>query len=335
MYKGYIYRHWVINDKGVEKNYIGQVYNRTPKQRWGINGKGYTSQKREDGQLSYFGKAIIKYGWDNFTHEVLEVIECETLEELVLTLDKLEIHYIEKYDSFYNGYNETTGGKNGYIVSETTKKRQSNSHKAFYSSEAGMKQKEEQSRKMKGEGNPFYGEKHTEETRKELRKLAKQRTGAKSNRGKKTICLQTKQVFDTAKQASEWCHGNVKKHCQSNSSYAGTHPETGERLVWAYYEDYVNMTQDEINKKILQAKEFGFDGNKNPRARAVICLETKQVFGTSEEAKEWCHGNVNQNLRGLSKSAGKHPETGEKLHWMYYEDYLEQQNKDKSDSKIA
>ena len=65
----------------------------------------------------------------------------------------------------------------------------------------------------------------------------------------------------------------------------------------------------------------------------VMCLETKQVFDSVKDAQEWLgKGNIAHHLRGNTKSAGKHPITGEKLHWMYYSDYLklqeeEQQNK--------
>lgn len=241
MYKGYIYRHWIVNDKDVEQSYIGQVYNRTPQQRW-KDGNGYL-EERKDGELSYFGKAIKKYGWDNFNHKVLFSIECETLEELVFWLDQWEIYYIEKYNSFHNGYNSTTGGKNGYIASEETKQRQSDSHIKFHKTEKGVKQRKQHSENMKGENNPFYGHHHSEETRNELSELAKQRKGSKSNRGKKTICLETKQVFDTAKQASEWCHGNVKNHCQGRTSYAGKHPITKEPLHWMYYDEYLEQKE--------------------------------------------------------------------------------------------
>ena len=246
MCKGYIYRHWIVNDKGQEKSYIGQVYNRTPQQRWGTNGRGYL-QKRKDGQYSYFGKTIKKYGWDNFQHKVLLTIECETLEELVFWLDQWEAYYIEKYDSFYNGYNGTNGGKNGYIVTDETKNRQSESHKKYYDTEQGLKLCKRYSERMSGELNPFYGEHHSNEVRKVLSEQAKQRTGSKSTRGKKTICLETKQIFDTAKQASEWCHGNVKNHCQGKTSYAGKHPVTGEKLHWMYYKDYLKL-QNELNE---------------------------------------------------------------------------------------
>ena len=78
---------------------------------------------------------------------------------------------------------------------------------------------------------------------------------------------------------------------------------------------------EETKKKISESRK----GNKNPRSRSIICIETKQVFTTIQEAREWLgKGDIVHHLRGKLKSAGKHPITGEKLHWMYYEDYLAQ-----------
>ena len=293
MYKGYIYRHWIVNDKGIEKNYIGQVYNRTPKQRW-RNGKGYLS-KRKDGRFSYFGNAIQKYGWDNFNHKVLFSIECETLEELVFWLDEWEKYYIEKYDSFYNGYNGDTGGKNGYIVSETTKKRQSNSHKAFYSTEQGKQLKQQISKK--GEDNPFYGKKHSGEAKQKISESRKQyvgekhpnygktgeqatfygkhhteefkkrqsemkkgvRTDSQIQQMKKVICLNTLQVFHCIADAKQWCgvKNGISKCCQGKCKSTGKHPETGEPLKWMYYSDYLEQLNknnpDSNNNKIAQS----------------------------------------------------------------------------------
>ena len=75
-----------------------------------------------------------------------------------------------------------------------------------------------------------------------------------------------------------------------------------------------------------QKRSINMSGNKNPKARAIICLETLQVFATIKEAKEWVgSGNIKANLSGKTKYGGKHPETGEELHWMYYEDYIKLQ----------
>ena len=96
-----------------------------------------------------------------------------------------------------------------------------------------------------------------------------------------------------------------------------------------------NPLSEGTKQKLSEA----FKGDKNPRARAVVCLETLQVFTTTKEASEWCGvvgTAITNHLKGGTKSAGKHPITGEKLHWQYYDDYLklqeEQQNNDNLDS---
>lgn len=81
------------------KKYIG-ITSRSVKQRAETNGNAYV---REDN--SKFGRAIEKYGFDFFT--------VETLEEN-LTLDEArekEKYYINLYDTYYNGYNNTFGGE--------------------------------------------------------------------------------------------------------------------------------------------------------------------------------------------------------------------------------
>lgn len=59
----------------------------------------------------------------------------------------------------------------------------------------------------------------------------------------------------------------------------------------------------------------------------VVCLETGQVFGSFREANEWLgysegNSSISDYLKNRLQSAGKHPVTKEKLHWMYYEDYI-------------
>ena len=223
MYKGYIYRHWRVNKHDVEKSYIGQVYNRTPQQRWGKNGKGYKPRKKNK-KPSKFYQAIQEHGWDNFNHEILLTIECETLKELVFWLDAWEKYYIEKYDSFYNGYNGDTGGRNGYIVSEETKQKQRKAQierLANMSDEAKRQQSKKMSEARKGK---YAGEKHPS--------------------AKKIICLEAEQVFTTIKEAREWCGCGSSNIClclKGRQKSAGKHPETGEKLHWMYYDEYLKL----------------------------------------------------------------------------------------------
>lgn len=72
-------------------------------------------EKRVKGHLRYCQKgnstklanSINKYGWDNFSVEVLE--EVVNKEEL----NEREIYWINKYDSYQNGLNSTLGGDGG------------------------------------------------------------------------------------------------------------------------------------------------------------------------------------------------------------------------------
>ena len=118
MYKGYIYRHWIINDKGIEKSYIGQTKQCNVENRWGINGIGYKPQNNKEN--TKFWNAICKYGWDKFNHDILQVVENEKIEELATELNNLEKQYIKKYNSYYNGYNSTIGGEGVVISSALT-----------------------------------------------------------------------------------------------------------------------------------------------------------------------------------------------------------------------
>ena len=110
-----VYKH---TNKINGKSYIG-ITSRKPEDRWGTNGYKYQSQKSK---YFCFSKAIQKYGWDNFTHEILftgltKEDACKKEKELI---------------SFYNskapfGYNLTDGGEgtSGYEVSEEFKQRRS------------------------------------------------------------------------------------------------------------------------------------------------------------------------------------------------------------------
>ena len=83
---------------------------------------------------------------------------------------------------------------------------------------------------------------------------------------------------------------------------------------------------DEAKGRISESHK----GDKNPKARAVICLETKQVFGCVREANEWiAKGNVSQCCIGACKTAGGY-------HWEYYDDYQRRQrmNTDNKNSKL-
>ena len=109
--KGYIYKH--TSPKG--KSYIGQTTRERPELRW-REGLGYMGHKK---LFRYFSLAIKKYGWENFTHEILWEGEFSDISEL----NQLEEDYIIKFNTLVpNGYNLITGGKNKLVSEEVRNK---------------------------------------------------------------------------------------------------------------------------------------------------------------------------------------------------------------------
>lgn len=63
-----------------------------------------------------------------------------------------------------------------------------------------------------------------------------------------------------------------------------------------------------------------FAGENHPRCRAVYCYELDEFFWGAKEAEDkyGLHkADIAKCCKGKLKSAGKHPMTGEKLHWAY------------------
>ena len=143
----------MINEKGEEVGiiygwyniltdmwYIGQTIR--PEARfkthidWAIN-------KKDNNR---FHNALRKYGLDNFIYCVLED---NVLKE---NLNLKEIEWIEYYDSYYCGYNLTSGGDTNYMISKEIRRKLSESHKGkkpwnsgktnIYSDETKRKQSE-------------------------------------------------------------------------------------------------------------------------------------------------------------------------------------------------
>nr|WP_257150429.1 NUMOD3 domain-containing DNA-binding protein [Bacillus thuringiensis] len=99
----------------------------------------------------HFYRDIRKYGWDNFKWAIVEIFPpMSNKEEYKTFLDEREAYWIAFYDSYRKGYNITKGGKGvvGHAHSTETKRKISEANK-----------------KLAGENNPFYGEKHSDETR--------------------------------------------------------------------------------------------------------------------------------------------------------------------------
>ena len=64
-------------------------------------------------------------------------------------------------------------------------------------------------------------------------------------------------------------------------------------------------------------------GKNHPRAKAVYCVELDEIFDTAVEAHNkygFSQQHIGAVCRGQRNTCGKHPETGETLHWLFKND---------------
>lgn len=199
MFSGVIYKH---QNKLNGKCYIGQT-RKSVEERFGPQGKGYSGSK--------FGKAIDKYGWELFTHEILETIEADTEEELQEKLNKRERFYVSIFDSYKNGYNADLGG-NSKIVSEETKEKIRLANIGKKASEETKRKISEKLRGVPKKNKDAYrisngkrkGIPRSEETR---RKISEIRTGQSIKRTKPMSAETRKKLSDYRKGKKPWNYG--------------------------------------------------------------------------------------------------------------------------------
>ena len=91
----YIYQ---IVNKINQKKYIGKTEKINPEDRWREHLKDAQRDYRKDRALY---RAINKYGVNNFEFSILEETNFP---------NEREQYYIQYYDTYHNGYNETLGG---------------------------------------------------------------------------------------------------------------------------------------------------------------------------------------------------------------------------------
>lgn len=280
------------------KVYVGQTC-QLPQRRW-RNGKAYSTN-----QDTHFANAIRKWGWDNFEHIILE--EGLTKSQA----DFYERMYIKEYDATnrLKGYNQASGGANA-IPNDETRQKMSKNHADF-----------------KGEKSPMYGKNlkdfMTDEAYQEwlskIRKYASEHRRGKNAYAQRVYCFEKDKFYDSITDAAEECGIGVSAISSCINGYrksAGFDKETNLCLHWCRADEkggFVPHSQDET-------RQFGeFHWN----ARRIYCVELDESFyGVGEFQRKYGieAQHISDCLNGKRTSCGKHPVTGENLHWCYYDE---------------
>ena len=184
---------YMIKNKIDGKMYVGQAVN--IEKRWTKHCGGYYD--------TYIDRAIKKYGKDNF--ELIVLRECEKDSDL---LNKLEKHYIKKYNTFEdkNHYNLTPGGDFNPSKLPEVRKKMSEARKGTHHSQETRKKMSEthkgkiftqEHRKNLSEANK--GRVVSQETRKKISEALKGKPHTQETREKISRALNTTGYYRVSK----------------------------------------------------------------------------------------------------------------------------------------
>lgn len=223
------------------KKYIG-LTSLAPNNRW-RNGNGYCKSV-------YFNRAIQKYGWHNFKHEV--VLQNLTKQEA----EMFEIEMIKYYKTTdrKNGYNIDNGGNSsGKRSQETIEKIRLSNIGKKRSDETKKRISENRKGKCTGSQNYGFGKHLSAKTKEKLKNI----------NSKKIICIETKEIFNSAKEAGDILgidYATIGRCCRKDFHIgAGFH--------WAFYDEYIKNPDDNIY--LTSRKKTG---------KTVYCEETKEYY---------------------------------------------------------
>lgn len=216
-----VYKHTVPNGKV----YIG-ITRRKPQERWGVTGNRYKNNK-------HFYSAIQKYGWDNIKHEILYD---------GLTAEQAE-NYEKWFISIYNssdrefGYNNTLGGEHGKMSRHTNEENR------------------QRGKLLIGDKNPFYGKKHSEETKTHLSEVrlknpnrfeqAKQAGMKSAEKNSKKVLQFSLQgdyigIFKSCRDAAIFITGKKDGSCHISDVCNGKR-KTAYGFIWKYAREEADL----------------------------------------------------------------------------------------------
>lgn len=127
----------------------------------------------------------------------------------------------------------------------------------------------------------------------------------------KVFCIELNQYFASALEAERQINidnSAIQKACRGKIRYAGT--INGTPLHWLFVKDISNNKIKELKNR----KEIIRSGGV-----PLYCKELNEYFKSAADASKKYNidaSAIRKAARGINKSAGRHPITNEKLHWI-------------------
>lgn len=298
------------------KRYVGQTKLK-PEERWKNNGAGYLRKYKRSGKYHQpaFAQAILKYGWDNFEHEI---IASNLTKDEANNFEKL---LIKKFNTTNpkHGYNIKEGGSNGRHSEETKRKlsevnkgkhlpeehrnKISESNKGRHISEETKKKISESLKgKYVGDKSPSYGKYYSEEHR---RKNSESHKG--KNVGKDNPCARKITQYDLDGNPIKIWFSIVDASRELGISKEGIYQccsdcyancKTLGGFIWRYSEDeltkeYIESCNKKWNEKSVT--QYSLSGK-------IICVfdnitEAELKIGVS-------HSHISDCCSGKRKTSG-------------------------------
>ena len=246
----------------------------------------------------YIGKKMYRIGWENYLGSGVHLTnaikkygrenfkreileECKTEEDL----QEAEIRWIMFYNAVEddNFYNIAHGGDGT----------------------------------LSGELHPLFGKNHSKETRKKISEKAKLRTGEKNPFFGKTHSNEVKRKVGEAqigrpKSVEERKSISERTKGKNNPMYGRKHTEEAKEINRLAH--LGKSPSKEVREKMSK---------NNSKKRKIICLNTGEVFESivkASKVKNVHLGTLYQHLCRYKQSCGK-DENGNKMTWMYYDEY--------------
>ena len=242
-FKGYIY---LFHNKITNKYYIGQT-TRNVNVRVAEHLKSSTKNSK-----NHFHRSLYKYGIDNFDIQILHSITTDNKKDLIKLLNMLEQQEIINYNSFENGYNSNSGGKN-YILTDDLKKKLSDSHKGIIFTEEHKKHLSEANKNNINLINSLKGRKVSEITKNKISSSVKntytdehKMAVSKASKGKNRSDDFKKKVSETLKghRHSE----ETKKKLSEISKKVNSNPEYKKKLSESVRLSWIKRKQMKLEK---------------------------------------------------------------------------------------